>query len=96
MTKENELKTITMNQASIDLPSLINYSLTTHDEVNITTDNGSVIILPQKDYETMQETLRLLSDKKSLEALLISHKNRDEGIPQDSFSIEEVFSDVQG
>jgi len=74
---------------------MIRYSLENHDEINIATPEGGVILLPQKDYEEMLETLRLLADKKSLRALLESHKARDEHKKLENYSIEDVFGDLQ-
>jgi len=89
------MKTITYKQANSNLIEHINYSLSTHEEVNIASENGAIIMIPQTDYESMQETLRLLSDKKSLKALLESHEYRDNNVEMESYSIEEVFSDIQ-
>ena len=36
-------------------------------------------MIPQEDYEAMQETLKLLSDKQSFKALLDSHETRKKG-----------------
>lgn len=88
------MKTITLEQANKDLISHINYTLTTHEEVNISSSNGAIIMIPQTDYESMQETLRLLADKKSLKALLDSHEDRDNNSSIKSYSIAEVFSDI--
>ncbi len=88
------MRTITFNQASLDLGKFINYSLETKEEINIASDNGAVILLPQADYESMLETLRLISDKKSLKALLESHSIRDSGSEPKSYSIGEVFGDL--
>lgn len=88
------MKTVTIDQFNNDTSSIINYSLTTHDEVSVATNTGAVIILPQEDYDSMQETLRLLMDKKSLIALLEGHKVRDEGNFPKSSCIEDVFSDL--
>jgi len=88
------MKTMTIEQADKDVSSIINYALKTHDEVNIATNQGSVIILPQEDYESMQETLRLLADKKSLIALLNGHSDREKGLVPKSHSVEDVFSDL--
>jgi PHD/YefM family antitoxin component YafN of YafNO toxin-antitoxin module len=88
------MKTITIEQASRDVSSIINYALKTHDEVNIATELGSVIMLAQEDYESMQETLRLLMDKKSLKALLQGHSIRDKGLTPNSYCVEDVFSDL--
>jgi len=88
------MKTITLEQANQDLISHINYTLTTHEEINISSTNGAIIMIPQNDYESMQETLRLLSDKKSLNALLNGHNARDKEILPKTYSVEEVFSDI--
>ncbi len=88
------MKTITLAQANQDLISHINYSLKTHEEVNIASDNGAIVMLPQEDYDSIMETLRLLSDKKSLKALLDAHAQRDQGIEPKSYKVEDVFSDL--
>jgi len=76
------MKTITLEQANHDLLSHINYTLNTHDEVNIASSNGAIVMIAQDEYESMQETLRLLADKKSLKALLEGHDCRDNNIAQ--------------
>jgi len=63
---------------NINLSSMVHHTLESHEEVSIATSRGAVVMLAQDDYEGMQETLRLLNDKKSLSALLESHKHRDE------------------
>jgi len=88
------MKTVTIEQASIDLISMIDYSLKTREEINIATKNGAVIILPQEDYEAMQETLRLLMDKRSFQALIDGQKERLEGRIPKSYSFEEIFNDL--
>jgi len=88
------MKTITLEQASQNLMSHINYTLDTHEEINIFSSNGAIVMIPQDDYESMQETLRLLSDKKSLKALLDSHDARDKGIIQKVYKIEDIFGDI--
>jgi PHD/YefM family antitoxin component YafN of YafNO toxin-antitoxin module len=88
------MKTITLEQANKDLISHINYSLKTHDEVNIASEGGAIVMLPQEDYDSIMETVRLLSDKKSLKALLDAHTQREQGIEPKSYSVEDVFSDL--
>lgn len=88
------MKTITLEQANKDLISHINYSLKTHEEVNIASSNGAIVMLPQEDYDAIMETLRLLADKKSLNALLQSHSQRDNGVEPKSYNIEDVFGDL--
>jgi len=89
------MKTVTIKQANSDLIGHINYILRTHEEVNIASENGAIVMIPQDDYEAMQETLRLLQDKKSLKALLDGHEQRDKNQVIQSYSVEEVFSDLQ-
>ncbi len=88
------MKTITLDQANADFQKIINYSLKTRDEVNIASDQGAVVVIPQDDYEAMQETLRLLSDKQSLKALLDGHEARKKGKKIKSYSVKDVFSDL--
>lgn len=88
------MKTITVNQASQNLLKHINYSLKDHEEISIASENGAVVMISQTDYEAMKETLKLLSDKKSLRALVDSHYERDMGNEPESYSVEEVFSDI--
>ncbi len=88
------MKTLTIQQVSKDLMSVSEHSLKTHEEINIATEKGAVVILPEEDYESMQETLRLLSDKEALTALLNGHKKRDKGKSPESFSVQDVFSDL--
>ena len=88
------MKTITLEQATADFQKIIDYALQTHDEVNIASNNGAVVLIPQEDYEAMQETLKLLSDKHSLTALLKAHEARKKGEKPESYTIKEVFSDL--
>ena len=89
------MKTITLEQANNNLLQHINYTLDTHEEINIASSNGAIVMIPQDDYESILETVRLLGDKKSLKALLDSHAKRDKGLEPKSYSIEDVFSDIQ-
>jgi len=89
------MKSVTIDQAVSDLKKMIKDSLETREEISIATSDGAVILLPQDDYESIQETLRLLMDKKSLHALIKSHEERDSGIIPDSYSIKEIFNDLQ-
>jgi len=77
-----------------DLSDMLYHTLTSNEEVSIATTKGSVIMISQEQYDSMQETLRLLSDKKSLSALLDSHNKRDENLQIDSYSVSEVFNDL--
>jgi len=89
------MKTITIEQAESNFNKVIQYALTTHDEVNIVSNEGAVVVMPQDDYQEMLETLRLLSDKNSLNALLEGHKARRNNETLTSRGIDEAFSDIQ-
>jgi PHD/YefM family antitoxin component YafN of YafNO toxin-antitoxin module len=74
-----KMKTITIEQAIIDLREMIKDVLHSKEAITIATEDGAVTILPEEEYSSMKETLKLLGDKKSLNALLTSHKDRDSG-----------------
>ena len=63
----------------INLSMMLHHAIESHEEVSIATPKGAVIMLAEDEYNSMKETLRLLSDKKSLSALLASHDERDKG-----------------
>jgi len=88
------MKTVTLESAQREFVHLINQCLDNREELNIASSRGAVILIPEDDYEAMQETLRLLCDKKSLKALLESHFKRDEGKLSKTWSMQEVFADV--
>ena len=80
---------------NINLENMLHHTLESHEEVSIATSEGAVVMLAQDDYNSIQETLRLLSDKKSLSALLESHKHRDEHTQATSYTVLEAFDDLQ-
>ncbi len=88
------MRTMTLQSAEHSLSEVIGYSLKTHDEICIASDDGAVVVIPQSDYDSMQETLRVLSDKKSLLALLEGHFARDHEKGLKSYSVEEAFGDL--
>ena len=89
------MRTVTLNQAVTDLKKMIKDTLNNKDVITISTEDGAVTILPQEDYESMQETLKLLTDKKSLQALLKGHQGRNAGYVADSYILEDIFDDIQ-
>lgn len=80
---------------NINLSNMLHYTLESHEEVSISTSKGAVVMLAQDEYDSMIETLRLLSDKKSLSALLDSHNDRDKGLVPKGYSMTEAFDDIQ-
>ncbi|MGH8557379.1 MAG: type II toxin-antitoxin system Phd/YefM family antitoxin [Methylococcales bacterium] len=85
----------TLRQASADLSRVIARAVRDHEEAVIVSDSGTVYLVPQEEFESMRETLRLLSDQRSLNALLAGHSWRDAGQVFDSPSVEQIFHDLQ-
>ena len=85
----------TLQQASIGLGEVIARAVQDHEEAAIVSDRGAVILIPQDEFESMQETLRLLNDPRALKALLAGHAQRDERRLSDLPTVEQVFDDLQ-
>ena len=89
------MNTIGIQQAIQTLPQIIRQTLDNCEETIIVSDAGSVVLVDQREWENMLETLRLLQDKTSLKALLDGHKDRDMGNTPDAVTVEEAFYDLQ-
>ena len=85
----------TVQQASIGLAEVIARAVQDHEEAAIVSDLGAVVLVPQDEFNSMRETLRLLSDSRALKALLVGHAQRDEGCLSDLPTVEQVFHDLQ-
>ncbi len=88
------MHTITFDQASENLKSIIRNTIKDKDETVIATDEGSVVVLDEREWSHIKETLRLLSDKDSLVALIESHAIREKGERPAGIGPEEAFKDV--
>jgi PHD/YefM family antitoxin component YafN of YafNO toxin-antitoxin module len=88
------MRTVTLDQAIIDLKSIIHRTIRDNDETVIASSEGSVVVLNENEWSNIKETLRLLSDKQSIAALLESHAIRDQGGIPEGLSAEEAFGDV--
>ena len=88
------MRTVTLEQAITNLESIIQKTIRDHDETVIASREGAVVVIDENEWSNIMETLRLLSDKESLAALLESHAIRDRGEKPVSLSAEEVFGDV--
>ncbi len=60
------MKTVTLEQAVTDLREMIKDALRSKEAITIATEDGAVTILPEEEYSSMQETLKLLADKEDL------------------------------
>jgi PHD/YefM family antitoxin component YafN of YafNO toxin-antitoxin module len=83
-----------LQEASSNLPHIVEETLKNCDETLIVSDWGTVIMIDQDYWEEIPETLRLLRDKKSLAALLDGHQQRDKGFIPAGKTISEVFNDL--
>ena len=90
------MNTLTLQQASLNLPLIVESTINNSEETFIVSELGTVVMLDEKYWEEIQETLRLLRDKKSLAALLTGHQQRDQGIAPQGKGITEIFDDLQG
>ena len=88
------MHTITYDTALRDLKSVILKTIKDKDETIIATDEGSVVVIDESEWSQIKETLRLLTDKGSLAALIESHAIRDEGGIPEGMSPEEAFKGV--
>ena len=84
---------LTLHNAIGNLPKIIADTITNQEETLIVTDEGTVVMLSQDNWESMKETLRLLKDKKSLKALLEGHARRKKGLNSGK-TIEDAFYDL--
>ena len=89
------MQTITLDMAARDLKSVILKAVRDKDETIIATNEGSVVILDEGEWSHMKETLRLLSDKESLAALIGSHSVRDQGGTPEGIAPEDAFKDLK-
>lgn len=85
----------TVQQASAGLGEVIARAVNDHEEAANVSECGAVVLIPQDEFESMRETLRLLSDPCALHALLEGHAERDAGSLTEVPSVEQVFHDLQ-
>ena len=88
------MNTLTLKEASTNLPHIIAKTIKNSDETIIIGDDGAVIMIDKDYWEEIQETLLLLRDKKSLTALLEGHQQREQGFIPASKTMNEVFNDL--
>jgi PHD/YefM family antitoxin component YafN of YafNO toxin-antitoxin module len=89
------MNTVSFQNANSNLENLIFQALNDHEEIRITTSSGSVVMIDESEWESLQELSRLFKDKKSLNQLLEGHNQRDNDLLVKAKSPEEVFNDLQ-
>ena len=88
------MRTVTLDQAANDLKAIILRAIRDRDETVISSSEGAVVVLDESEWSNIKETLRLISDKESLAALLESHTIRDRGEKPEGVTPEEAFKNV--
>jgi PHD/YefM family antitoxin component YafN of YafNO toxin-antitoxin module len=89
------MNAITVNTAISNFPKLITNTIRNYEETLIVSDEGSVILIAEEEWNSMTETIRLFRDKKSLSALLEGHALRKQKKKTAIKTIEEAFYDLQ-
>lgn len=89
------MKTITLTQVQNNLNLYIQQTIDDNDEITISTDNGAVVLMSEKEWNSIHETLLILKDKHSLAALLNGHRSRKNGEVPKSTTPETAFYDLQ-
>lgn len=84
------MKTITASKARSGLFSLLKGTVKGHRQVRITSKEGSVVLMSEEDYESLIETLQLLSDPGFKESIRKADKEIEKG---ETLSIEDAFSE---
>ena len=83
------MKTITASKARSELFSLLKGTVKGHRQVRITSKEGSVVLMSEEDYESLIETLQLLSEPGLKESIRKADEEIEKG---ETLSIEEAFS----
>jgi PHD/YefM family antitoxin component YafN of YafNO toxin-antitoxin module len=89
------MTTVTLENAATNLATIASRAIRDAEETVVATDEGAIVLIDQREWERTQETLRLLSDKRSLAALLEGHALRDQGKRPGGTNALEAFSDLQ-
>ncbi|MCB0060584.1 MAG: type II toxin-antitoxin system Phd/YefM family antitoxin [Caldilineaceae bacterium] len=89
------MNTMTVGEASNNLSDVITRTIDNSDETVIVSNDGAVVMVAESYWEAIQETLRLLRDKRSLKALLEGHHHRETGQLMQTKTADEVFNDLQ-
>jgi PHD/YefM family antitoxin component YafN of YafNO toxin-antitoxin module len=89
------MNAVSLKQAINILPELVHKTIMNCEETVIVSDDGAVVLIDQREWESILETVRLLQDKISLKALLDGHKTRDTGNSLKAVTVQEAFYDLQ-
>ena len=90
------MTTYTIKQVQEDFDQFISKTLIDNDISTISTDDGAVVVVSEREWNALQETILLLKDKKSLGALIDGQRARIFGKLDNSISPDLAFYDLQG
>ena len=83
-------KTLTATEARGDLFNVINKAVKGHQPFRVTSKQGGVIVLSEEDYDSLLETLELLSTSGVLKGVKKAKQEIKKG---QTYSPEEVFGE---
>jgi len=89
------MNAITINNALIDFPKLIENTVNNFEKTVIVSDTGAVVLIAQSEWNKIMETIKLLQDKQSLKALIEGQNKRRKGEKPESKTIQQSFYDIQ-
>ena len=87
------MQAVTISEARKRLFEIREQVVNNHEEVLVTHKRGDIVLMSLDDWESYQETFRLLKDPAALKALFQSFEDRDRGIVNGK-AVDEIFSDL--
>ncbi len=88
------MQVLSITEARKRLFELREHVVNDHEPVIITHKQGNIVLISMDEWESYQETFRLLNDKAALKALFQSFDDREHGRVKGK-TVEEVFADVR-
>lgn len=88
------MNTITLQNASKNISQIVTNTIKNNEETVIVSDDGSVVLINQYEWENMKEALSILNDEISLKALVEGHQDRLQNNPIQAKTIKEAFYDL--
>jgi len=89
------MNALTLNNAISNFPQLVSNTIRNFEETMIVSEQGTVVLISQQEWNGITETLKLLRDKKSLKSLLEGHNLRKKSQKPKGKSISQAFYDLQ-
>jgi PHD/YefM family antitoxin component YafN of YafNO toxin-antitoxin module len=87
------MKAITLNAAIKELPELVSLTIANHESTLIVTDIGNVVMIDERDYRSLMDTIQVLSDKSILSSLAESYTSHKRGEDPPHKTFEEFFGE---